>query len=460
MADLAEQPVFNPNDPLPIARAFVGEGFEWEGEQTLYHQSGQFFQWNGACYLPADKETIRSDLYAYLAGALKPGKKEGDREAFRPSRRQVDDVMDALKAEVNLSRDISAPAWLDGNDDIPAQELLACRNGLLSIRHRELIGPSPHFWTHNALDFDHDPDALDPNRWLEFLNSVWKDDPGSIEALQEVFGYLLTPDTLMQKIFMLVGPKRSGKGTIARVLTELLGKNNVVSPTLASMSGEFGIAPLIGKQAAIIPDARMGGRKDHQLQIGERLLSISGEDGQTINRKFLPAWSGRLSTSFLMLTNEIPSIAEASGALASRFIVLRMTESFYDREDHGLTKRLLGELPEILNWSLDGLDRLLERGHFKQPESALDALQQLEALSSPISAFIRDPCEVAPMHQANVDDVYDAWNDWCEEQGMKYPGNKASFGRDLNSAVPSLGKSQHRENGKRVRAYSGIGLKE
>jgi len=54
----------------------------------------------------------------------------------------------------------------------------------------------------------------------------------------------------------------------------------------------------------------------------ERLLSITGEDGITIERKYLPAWMGRLQTRFVLLTNELPPIAGASGALASRFIVL------------------------------------------------------------------------------------------------------------------------------------------
>lgn len=44
--------------------------------------------------------------------------------------------------------------------------------------------------------------------------------PAAVAAnsLQEMFGYLLSGDTSAQKMFMLVGPKRGGKGTIGRVL--------------------------------------------------------------------------------------------------------------------------------------------------------------------------------------------------------------------------------------------------
>ena len=57
---------------------------------------------------------------------------------------------------------------------------------------------------------------------------------------------------------MMVGPKRSGKGTIARVLRKLIGERNVAGPTLSSLGGPFGLQPLLGKSGAIISDARQG----------------------------------------------------------------------------------------------------------------------------------------------------------------------------------------------------------
>ncbi|MCZ6854573.1 MAG: hypothetical protein O7G86_11700, partial [Gammaproteobacteria bacterium] len=38
------------------------------------------------------------------------------------------------------------------------------------------------------------------------------EDPESIACLQEIFGYFLLPDISQQKIFLLNGPKRGGKG--------------------------------------------------------------------------------------------------------------------------------------------------------------------------------------------------------------------------------------------------------
>ena len=75
---------------------------------------------------------------------------------------------------------------------------------------------------------------------MRFLDELWGDDEESKSTLQELFGYLLSGDARQQKLFMLVGPKRSGKGTIARVLGGLLGQRNVAGPTLSSLSTNFG----------------------------------------------------------------------------------------------------------------------------------------------------------------------------------------------------------------------------
>jgi putative DNA primase/helicase len=134
----------------------------------------------------------------------------------------------------------------------------------------------------------------------------------------------------------------------------MLGRQNVCNPTLAGVSQNFGLAPLIGKPLALISDARLSGRADVHV-VAERLLSISGEDGQTVDRKHMPAWTGTLPTRFVILSNELPRLTDASGALADRFVILQMKQPFYGREDLGLTEKLLPELPGIFNWALAGL---------------------------------------------------------------------------------------------------------
>jgi putative DNA primase/helicase len=337
-------------------------------------------------------------------------------------------------------------------------ELAPMENGILHIPTRRILPATPRLYTHHSFGFSYDDAAAGtPRAWLSFLDTLWPGDPGSVQVLQEIMGYLLLPDTSQQKAFLLVGPKRSGKGTIGRIITAMLGQHNVCAPTLGSMAGQFGLQPMIGKLLALVSDARLSAKSD-QAAIAERILTVSGEDAVTIDRKHLPPWSGRLSTRFMVLTNELPRLADTSGALASRFIVLTLEKSFFGKEDPSLTQRLLGELPDIFGWALDGWERLAERGHFVQPASAEDAIQELEDLGSPISAFIRERCRVTPGATVEVKRIYSAWKNWCEAEGRDHPGTAQTFGRDLRAAVPGLKNTQPWVGDNRVRRYEGIGL--
>jgi putative DNA primase/helicase len=140
--------------------------------------------------------------------------------------------------------------------------------------------------------------------------------------------------------------------------------------------------------------------------------------------------------------------------------MLLMTNSFYGREDRGLTDKLIKELPSILNWSLEGWATLKRVGHFEQPASAQQAMQQPEDLSSPIGAFLRERCEVGAAFNANVNDVFTAWTEWCTGQRRDHPGTASTFGRDLSAAVAGLRTMQKGPRGEQVRVYQGLRLKQ
>lgn len=455
--DSTGHPILDPRDPMPSARALLADSFTVEAGLTMRHYRGTFWHWDGASYRDADGDRVQAHIWEYLDGARRLGK-EGERIPFQPTRTAVENVAAAFKAVCHLSGDTEAPAWLSDEYDLPATEMLPVQNGLLHLPSGKLTEPSPAFFTFSASGVAFDPTAAQPKEWLHFLDLIWPNDPQSTEALQDIFGYLLSSDTSQQKIPLIVGPKRSGKGTIARVLTALLGQNSVTAPTLASLATNFGLAPLIGKCVAIIGDARLSGKAD-QSAIAERLLSISGEDSITVDRKFQAAWTGRLGVRFLIMTNELPRLSDASGALASRFLVLTMTNSFYGKEDRGLGNRLIGELPGILNWARAGYLRVRARGYFIPPASAQEAVEELEALGSPIMAFVKERCMVGPGLRISCDDLRAAWQDWCTDNGRREAGTAQSFGRDLRAAVNGLSITRRGTGSTRTRHYEGITLR-
>ena len=101
-------------------------------------------------------------------------------------------------------------------------------------------------------------------------SAVGRRSPGRGHATG-IFGYCLTADTSQQKAFAVIGPKRSGKGTIGRILVAMLGAHNCAAPTLAKLGRTFGLESLIGKRLAVISDARLSSRAD-QHAIAERIF--------------------------------------------------------------------------------------------------------------------------------------------------------------------------------------------
>jgi putative DNA primase/helicase len=227
-----------PQNPMGVARQLVEELFtDAHGSLTLRVHRGDFYRYDGACWPEAEARGVKEAAYKYLENAVYEVEKKGvvEEVAWEPTRRKVDDVLDALRAVAHLDGSVEPPAWLSvpgvprdaAMYEPPAHEVVAMRNGLLHIASRKLFAHTPEFFVHHALPFDYDPAAAQPARWLRFLDEVWGDDQASINTLQEWFGYAIGGGTEQQKMAMLIGPKRSGKGTIGRVLTGLLGKYNI-----------------------------------------------------------------------------------------------------------------------------------------------------------------------------------------------------------------------------------------
>jgi putative DNA primase/helicase len=458
-----ERPLYPaPSAPYDVAKKLYGQHRTADGLRTLLSWRGGFMQWETTHWAELDAAHLRSGIYDTLGAVdyLQPVKDHGEtvfeERPWSPDKRKIANVMEAMAAIGYLDTNIDPPSWTDLHiADAREDQIISCRNGLLNLADRELTDHTPAFFNVVSVAFDYTPDPPKPTEWLRFLNSVWGDDLDSIALLQEYVGYILSGRTNLQKMLLIVGTARSGKGTIARMLERLIGPGHVAHPTIASFASNFGLSPLIGKPLAIIPDARVG--NTNSPAVLERLLSITGEDGLTIDRKFRDPYSGRLPTRLVMLSNELPRFHDSSGAITNRLLILQTTVSFLGREDRDLDNKIAAELPGILAWALEGLDRLNTNGRFTEPQSSRDAAVDMMDLASPVSAFVRERCKLDVNSSVSRDALYSEWRVWADDNGHER-GSKATFGRNLKAAYPKLGKSHTRANGEQVWRHTGIEL--
>jgi putative DNA primase/helicase len=445
----------SPSFPMQVARLFIDQACTFDdGTPTLRHWRGAWWVWRRSCWEETDDRAMRSLLYKFTENAIYFDA-SGRQKLWAPNRKRISDLIDALSAICILPANLDQPRWLD---ERASGTIVATANGLLDIERLKLHPHSPLFFNQTAVPFDYDPAAATPERWLEFLNKLWPDEPAAIDILGEWFGYVISGRLDLHKILLMVGPTRGGKGIIARTLTALVGHQNICGPTLNSLGGEFGLAPFIGKALAVVSDARFVTRNGSVVI--ERLLSISGEDPLTVNRKYREQWTGKLPTRLHIVSNELPRFGDASSAVIGRIVLLILTKSWLGRENHALEATLRPELTGILNWSLEGLHRLtVQNGNaFTRTSSADDAIMTMQDLASPVATFVREKCDLGSEYRISHDDLYLAYCSWRETNGHPRP-TKEIFGRDLRAAFPSIRATRPREDGDRHRFYAGIRLR-
>jgi putative DNA primase/helicase len=460
------------DDPHLLARKHLGmhqvtDDYLAADALSVRYWRGEFYEWHGDRYQEANLEQVRARVTrsckewfdSCVRGSVMSGP-DGKRKFVRKVTGKVTgNVLGALKSLVLVPGAVEQPAWLCPDPPFPADEALACTNGIvhlpsLAAGTPRVVPLTPALFSTNAVGYAFDPAAPAPAENLKFYRQLWRPfDVGTvygaheIDALLEWYGYFLTADTSQQKILLVVGPTRAGKGLIADVLEALVGKENVAYPSLADLEAPFGLKPLLGKRLAIIREATVPLHGDPAV-LAERLKGISGEDPQSVNRKNKDHLHVRLGVRFVLMANEVPRFVETSGALAGRIIALRMTGSWKDREDLTLKKRLLAELPGLLLWSARGLARLRERGRFEQPPGSAEAVEQLREMASPVTVFVEERCERGPLFRESKGVLYTAFGLWCRDEGIKQPPTASVFFRNLSAAFPGLRTERPRGGGR------------
>jgi len=454
--------VLEANTPIPNAQSYLQAEHSDEDGIKLVHYAGDFYVYTGTHYRPMEEATVRSGLYMYLSACKKMVK--GNVVPFNPTQTTVSGVMDALKALTHLEQlpESRPPVWLREfvASKPPAHKLISMRNGIFHMENDMLLPHSLGFFNTHSLPYDYDPSATCPN-WYKFLDDIWPDDEQSKNLLMEYIGYILSGDTKQQKYLSVIGPRRSGKGTINKIILELLGEHNVVSPQLSELCDTFSLQNWLGKPLASFSDARMSNQNANGI-VGQ-LLRIVGGDAVTVNRKNKEALDVYLPTRIIMFSNEALQLSENSNALSGRMLMLQMRTSFYGKEDVNLFDRLKKELPGIFNAAMSANKvRLSREGErFIQPESAQATLDMASDIANPMNTFIEDSIEFDSTGTIDKDDLFVVYKRWAFKQNI-HPGTALSFKKRFIASTQDHGvtSTRIRKDSSSFYVYNGVVLNE
>lgn len=411
---------------------------QYSPNHEMFIHNEEVFQFNGKVFDKVDGAIIEQNML----------------NAMRHVKPSSSDVSGAVRlTRISLTANIEKmPSWRTCPDRSTAG-VIVFNNGILDLEEGSFSPHSLDLLTCNKLDYDYDPTATCPN-WMNFIESLWGDDPDIIRSFRQWMGYCMVHDYRHQKIAALIGKPRSGKGTIARIMVDMLGKYNVASPSLAKLSDAAVLHTMSNKLLATIPDASSVSGPN-AAAVMECLKSISGNDAMTFDRKYMSASTEVITARLMLVANEFPAFNDPSGAIVDRILYFPFNVSHAGREDPGLTDRLRAELPGIAIWAIQGLIDLRFYGKFCEATSTRRVKRSLRRQLSPALSFTNELMmpDADSFIEENV--LYQRYVGWCRSTGT-YAVSRDQLGRALESAVDGL--SRHDDIGGKS-GYKGMRFK-
>jgi len=430
---------------IPDGKHIKGINYDKAAEMILQNahilrlaETGANYIYIGGVYLPIGWGYLEQQLYENFKGIAK---KNG--QAVNNSG-TINEILNQAFSRKTISMDSL----------LSRTPMLNVENGLLDLNTKVLIEHDPDYLMLSQMDVEYDPDAECP-MFMDFLDGALA--PEYHDSMGELFGYTLWPDHNIQKAFMLLGPRRSGKGTMLRVMQALIGELSTSHIGLQQLCNDrFARAELFGKMLNTFGDLPRDPIRDTGF-----FKAVTGEDSIMAERKFGQPFNFKNIAKLVYSANYAPGLKGSDDdAFYGRWIIFPFENSVYGHEDPHLTEKLTtpAELSGILNWALDGLSRLRDNGwKFSYTD---DAAAIYRRKSKPESAFLEDCCEADEISYVPKADLVKAYNEYAKSLGLPPASSKKAFGTYmLDQTIVPVETYHPMVDGRQVEAWRGIRLK-
>lgn len=345
-----------------------------------------------------------------------------------------------------------------------SKRLWLFQNGVLDLTTGQLREPKPDDYLSWQVSYPYDENAQCPT-FDEFMREITHNEPSRLNFLDDMLGYILYENNRLERIFVLYGEGRNGKGTLLHVIEELVrsvhvDKTNKDNQSFTSIKFSEFVKPtqLICLDGSIV---NLSYELSENLNGCEsEIKSISSGDTISGNRKFCDTESFTPRCKLICATNHMLKLNDDSLGMRERLMFCHFANCFSGRENVKLKEQLLLELPGIFNRMYRAYKALIERendfgcGAIRPCIDQKDFLSEFVQTSNPVAAFWNEHKDDYLNREIKKIEIFDDFKAFCERNG-KYTGDERVFFKNLKKVVSDNGinidEIRHREG--EIRPY-------
>jgi P4 family phage/plasmid primase-like protien len=375
-------------------------------------------------------------LWVYEAGVWSPG--EAVKDAGIVRQRVVRMLGNRYRREhAGIARDVVMSRPLPRLTDEVDPRFINVRNGMLEWETGTVHPHDPMALSTVQLPIEYDPAAECPrfDKWLEQVL-----DPDTIDLLWEVIGYMLMNGNPLQKAVLLVGEGGNGKGTWLRLMTSMMGHNNVSNVTLHDIvEGKFEVAGIYGKLANIAGDIEA-----RAMNNTAKFKALTGGDTIEAQHKYGHPFRFTPTAVPVFSANQLWQSADNTRGYLRRWLVVPFP-NIIDKGKLIDERKLQAEAPGILTKALKHLPALMARGDFELGVSAAEVKRRFELESDVVKVWLEDDERVLVSEAGNTEarvgrtEAYKRYTAWAGDSGHATL-NSSNFYKRLEAMGYSFAK--------------------
>ena len=331
------------------------------------------------------------------------------------------------------------------------EQIICVKNGLINVKTLEFISHTPDIVTRNKINLNY-YEHTENSDIDTIMDNLAVHDHEVVKLLYEMIGYCIYRGMPFQKVFILVGNGANGKSTLLNMTTKLLGEENVSHVDLKEIvTNRFGKSELYGKLANIADDC-----SGNYLEDISAMKRITGESYTSIEFKNQNSFSTKINTKTILSYNTIPRMNDTTDGLSRRLVIIPLNAVFkkgLPNYDPYISEKLKNEknLEYVLFKAIKAINEVLKRLEFTIPKQVQERTNEYLRENNPVLNFIYDVYENENIEDVACNEVYEAFNCWKIENGLKTDMSMTRFGTEMKKL--GYERKQIKRNGLLKRYY-------